>query len=182
MRSVVSLIVIGALAWPGNAGAEPPVQQQSIDWYAVRTTRPGDELIIIARDSRPVVRYFVQADDTSITVLNLASPSLPRRAARALRDLATTSPGQFGRLRSPGFELLLADNGFRLSSEGLFAADRKLADLDQLIETMTRDRLVEVKTTYHLPRGATVAIVTAIAVTAGLVMLAAFCNGACIGR
>src|SRR6266851_9415461 len=82
MRSLVSLMLMGALIWPGVVGAHAQGEQRPIDWYAVRCSRPGDELLITARGGRPIVRYFLQADDASITVLNLASPPLPWRAAR----------------------------------------------------------------------------------------------------
>src|SRR5712691_11355846 len=127
MRSLVSLMLMGALIWPGVVGAHAQGEQRPIDWYAVRCSRPGDELLITARGGRPIVRYFLQADDASITVLNLASPPLPWRAARALRDLASKDPGQFEHFRSPGFERQLAHSYLRLSSEGLFAGDQKLA-------------------------------------------------------
>ena len=128
------------------------------------------------------MRYFLQADDTTIPVLNVESPRLPWRAARAIRDLASTSPGQFERLRSPGFELQLADADLRLSSQGLYAGNRKLADFNQLVETLARDQVLSIKTAYHFPRGAAIAIAATAAALAALVILASACNGGCIGR
>ena len=74
------------------------------------------------------------------------------------------------------------DKDLRLSSEGLFADDRRVADFNQLVETIARDQLIAVKTAYHFPRGAAIAIVSTAAAVAGLLILAAGCNGGCFGK
>jgi hypothetical protein len=93
--------------------------------------------------SQAVERYFVSADDSGLTVLNLTDSTLPPAAVRALRGIASQHPEYLERAAKGGTFLL--DN-VRLTSSGVFVADRKVADLQRVVETSARTEVAEIKT------------------------------------
>ena len=113
------------------------------DWSRVRKLAPGTEVILTTDRSAPGRRYFVSADDSSLTVLNLTDPSLPAAAARALREIASQHGEYFeGAARGGTY---LVDN-LRLASAGVFVADRKIADLQRVVQTSARKEISRIET------------------------------------
>ena len=130
-----------------EAARQPTVQQSGpaeSEWPRVRKLAPGTELIVTVKRSQPADRYLVQAGDSDLTVLNLSAPALPTAARDVLRHVASTHPeymlaakkgGRFG------FE-----KNVRMGPDGVFVADRKIADLANVVEEYNRDDITEIKT------------------------------------
>jgi hypothetical protein len=98
---------------------------------------------VTIRGSQAAKRYFVSADDVGLTVLNLTDPTLPAAAARWLREIALQHREYFERAAKG--ETFLLDNP-RLTSAGVLVANRKVADLQHVVETGARKEVAEIRT------------------------------------
>jgi hypothetical protein len=123
------------------------------------------------------------ADETSLIVLDLAYPELPSAAVRILRDMATSHPEYFAAVQAPVF----VDRDLRVGPSGVFLTDRKVADLGQVVERISRTD-VETGTSIivmgqapALPRGAKIALGAGIGVAVCLIVplcrYVVFCRG-----
>ena len=113
------------------------------NWSRVSKLAPGIEIVVTVRSSQPGKRYFVRADESELTVLNLSNLTLPAAVTRVLRDIASNHREYFERAEKG--ETFLLDN-VRLVPDGVFVADRKVADLGQIIETIARNDVAQIKT------------------------------------
>ncbi len=113
------------------------------EWARVRTLQQGRAITVTSRGSQSATRYFLSADDSGLTVLNLTDPTIPAAAARTLRELASRH-GEYLEGAATGRTFLL-DN-LRLESARVFVGNRKVADLNDLIETRARQDVAEVAT------------------------------------
>jgi hypothetical protein len=114
------------------------------EWSRLRKLAPGTRVIVtIDGAAAGSIRYFVSADDTGLAVLNLTDQTLPVAATRALREIATKHPEYIDSAAKGG--TFLVDN-LRLASGGVFLADRKIADLQQVVEISERTKVAEVTT------------------------------------
>jgi hypothetical protein len=140
MRSAVSLALIACLTTAVPTGA----QEQREDWSRLLKLAPGTGIIVTVKGSEPLHRYFVAGDDSSLTVLNVDAPALPRAARAVLRDVASTHSQYFSAAQQGG-QFLLQKN-VRLGPEGVFVADLKVADLSEVVEQYPRDAVAEIET------------------------------------
>jgi hypothetical protein len=138
MRETVRLAAEPALVNAGQQAGE----STNADWSRVRKLEPGTEIMLTANGSQPRERYVLSTDESSITILNLADPTLPAGAREVLRHLAERNPAHFTDAQKGGTFLL--DKNVRLISEGVFVADRKVADLGSLVDTVARADIVEI--------------------------------------
>jgi hypothetical protein len=121
----------------------PQSASAAVEWSRVRQLEPGREITVTIRGSQGAKRYFVSADDHGITVLNLADPRLPDAAARGWRTIASQHREHLEGVAKGGTFLL---DDVRLSSAGVFVADRKVADLHDVVETSAREAVAEIRT------------------------------------
>jgi hypothetical protein len=77
-------------------------------------------------------------------VLNVDDPALPAAARDVLRDIASTHPEYFPAAEKGG-RFVLARN-VRVGPDGVFVADRKVADLVQVVERYGRADITEILT------------------------------------
>jgi hypothetical protein len=87
-------------------------------------------------------RIFVSADASGVTVLNLEAPSLSPAARHALRDLATRHPEYFAFMQA---SRSAEQDHVRLSRDGLFVADRKVAEFAEVVEAFPRQAVREIR-------------------------------------
>jgi hypothetical protein len=121
----------------------PQGASMDIEWSRVHKLEPGREITVTIGSSQPARRYFVSADDSGLTVLNLNDSTLPAAAVRALREMASQHR-EYLEAAAKGGSFLF--NNVRLAPAGVFVADRKVADLQQVVETSARKDVAEVKT------------------------------------
>ena len=169
MRSALSLILIMCLAGSVPVATQEPFARASVgpiassvrreaarvaagqptdsadpDWSRVRKLQPGTEIIVILNGAPPARRYFVAADVSELTVLNVTDSSLSTSAREMIRDVASRHPGHFTAAQRGATFLL--DDDVRLAPDGVFIAGRKVVDLAQLVERYGRPHIAEIKT------------------------------------
>jgi hypothetical protein len=114
-----------------------------VEWSRVRKIAPGTEITITVRGSQAAERYFVSVGDSRITVLNLTDRTLPVAAARALREVASQHREYLeGAVKGGIFQV----DDLRLAPAGVFLGERKVADLQDVVETTARNEVAEIKT------------------------------------
>jgi hypothetical protein len=147
-RSLLSLLLIASLS-TGCATAHgpraiddlPPGTQTIYDWARVRQLDASAEIAVSTRRARAAERTFLGVDDTRIVVLNLRSPALSPASGRALRAMAAQHPDVL--LAVPASGALVQDE-VRVSREGVFVANRKVAEFGEVVETIARDDVIEI--------------------------------------
>jgi len=158
MRQRTLALIVAVLASAGPAIAqegpsfavEPAwsgLQQPRADWSRVRKLAAATEVVVTVKGSQPGRRYFVLADESDLTVLNLTDPTLPPAARRVLLAM-TLNQREFFTAHKGAF----VDAEVRVSPDGVFVDNRKVADLQHIIETRARKDVVEMKTR-HKGRG-----------------------------
>jgi hypothetical protein len=136
-RLQISLALILALAAPA-AGQDRSADE---NWRRVSRLDAGEPILVTTRDVRSADRLFVSADGAGVTTLNLTDPSVPDEAARELRHVAEQHPEYLDGARAGrGFKW----NNVRVLSDGVFVGDRKVAELQQVLETPSRSEVAEV--------------------------------------
>jgi hypothetical protein len=120
--------------------ATPPLFSDA-DWSRVRRIEPGQEISLTAAHAPPVQRLVVSANDSEITILRLPDPALPPAVTRALRDTAHARPEHFNAIARG--ETFIVGN-VKMSSAGIFLSDRRVADLDHVVETIARPAVNEI--------------------------------------
>jgi hypothetical protein len=159
-------------------------QSQSSDiWLRLRTLEPGTAITVTVQGSPPGKRYVVLADEASLIVLDLAYPGLPTAAARILRDMATSHPEYFAEVHARVF----GDRDLRVGPSGVFLADQKVAELEQVVERISRTdveagtSIIVTRQVRALPRGAKIALGAGIGVAVCFVVpvcrYVVFCHG-----
>ena len=128
------------------------------------------------------MRYVVLATEDDLTVLNLTDAAVPHAAKSVLLDVASDQP-QFFEAARAGDRFVLHGN-VRLGPDGLFVADRKVADRAQVVERIMRREVCEIRGSERR-RGS---VVGAIAGAGGGLLLGGFlaanlaykqCGGSC---
>jgi hypothetical protein len=114
------------------------------DWSRVRKIVSGTEIIVIVTGLRPAKRYLVTLDESQLIVLNLTDPALPAAARDMLRDAASHHPEYITAAQTGGTFVL--QKSVHVGPDGVFVADRKVADLTQVVETIGRHDVVEINT------------------------------------
>jgi hypothetical protein len=153
MKSSISLCVVMCLVASPFAACATTHGPRQIDealaysgspvltWSRVGEIAAGAEIMVTTKNGQSGYRYFVMADRARLTVLNLTNPTLPAASIRILREMAAQHPENFVALDRTG---TLAQNNVRLGRDGLFLADRKVADLAAVVETISPNDVSEI--------------------------------------
>jgi hypothetical protein len=128
------------------AGADHPTQVPDPNWSRVRALPPGAEVMVTLKGTLPVHRYFVTADGSDLTVLNLTNPALSGAGTRGLRDLASNHPEYFT-ARTGTF----VGSDIRVGPDGVFVADRRVADFGQIVARIARTDVAEIASPVRTP-------------------------------
>ena len=108
----------------------------------VRKLAPGTEIIVTVTGSLAGKRYVVLADDEAeLTLLKLTDPKLPSVARGVLRDMAAKHPDD---LAAAARHSSFVNGTVRVAPDGVFVVDRKVVDLDQVIEHIARADVAEI--------------------------------------
>jgi hypothetical protein len=120
---------------PRDIDDAPPGATSLNDWSRVRELESPAEIVVTTRVAGGSTRVFVVADDSRVVVLNLGSSGLSPRSSRALRAIAVQHPDAF----SPGAAGSFVQDDVRIGRDGVFVADRKVAEFQDIVETIARD-------------------------------------------
>jgi hypothetical protein len=132
MKSAVVFALLASLATPSVSFAGQVRPSQS--WSEVQGWKPGWEVIASTRsDSRR--GYIISTDDTGMTFLNVTGVALRSDVIRTLRHAIVEHPDYLP--VADGVTLRL-DDRVSLTSVGLFVADQKVAEYDQIVERIAR--------------------------------------------
>jgi hypothetical protein len=131
--------------------ADQPAGFADVEWSRVRKLAPGIEIIVTVAGSQPGGRYVVRADESGLTLVNVADLSIPAAAEGVLRGVASNHPEYFSAAQQGGTFVL--EMSVRLAREGVFVGGRKVADLGRVVENIARSDVAEIKTR-HKGRGA----------------------------
>ena len=107
-------------------------------WKRVQRLDPGARVKITLEGAEPVERYFVQVNDTKLIVLNLSAPDLPKRQ---LLNMAIDNPSWIAGTSKTTYR----DNSLRIGPDGLFVKNRKVAQLNQVVEWIPREKVTAVQ-------------------------------------
>jgi hypothetical protein len=114
-------------------------EQASPGWSKVRRLEPGTEIIVIVGGAASRMRHAVLSDDSGLTVLNLENPGLTPDARLELLAVASDHPERLSRA-GPNF----AGRHVRVGPDGVFVADRRIADPGQIVERIARDDVQQI--------------------------------------
>jgi hypothetical protein len=134
MKSAVVFALLASLATPSVSFAGQVRPGQS--WSEVHRWKPGWEVTAwttTRSDSRR--GYIISTDDTGMLLLNVSGVELRADVIRTLRHAIVEHPDYFP--VADGVTLRL-DDRVSLTSVGLFVADQKVAEYDQIVERIAR--------------------------------------------
>ena len=153
----------------GDAARQAGTLKDS-DWSRVRRIAPGTEVTVTVRGSQAAKRYFVAANQSELTVLSLSHDQLPRAGADALRRTVVSHPEIF---TGAGTRGTFVDGAVRLTPDGVFVGNQKVADLIEIVVRLARADVIDVATDQFHYKGL---VITLAAVTAGVVILGSICS------
>jgi hypothetical protein len=107
-------------------------------WKRVQRLDPGARVKVAVDGAAPVERYFVQINDSKLIVLNLSAPDLPRRQ---LLNMAIDNPAWMAETGKTVYR----DNSVRVGPDGVFVKDKKVAELNQVVEWIPREKVTSVQ-------------------------------------
>lgn len=107
-------------------------------WKRVERFDAGTRVKITVEGSEPVERYFVQLSDKEVVVLNLTAPNLPKRQ---LLNMAIDNPVWIAGTSKTTYR----DNDLRVGPDGIFVKNKKVAELNQVIERIPRARVTAIR-------------------------------------
>jgi len=153
MKSACSMVIVALLVAPvaGCATTRGPRQIDAVGasgaptiwpWSRVGELAPGTDVMVTVKALPPRDRYFVLADEFAVTVLSLADATLPDSSRRTLRDMASHHPEYFAAMQTGG---TFGQDNVRVGRDGVFVANRKIAELGQVVETIARTDISEIR-------------------------------------
>jgi hypothetical protein len=106
-------------------------------WKRVQRMDPGTRIAVTAGGTTSE-RYLVQLSDTDLIVLNLTAPDLPKRQ---LINMAIDNPAWMAGTEKTTYR----DNNVRVGPDGVFVKDKKVAELNQVVERIPRDKVTAIQ-------------------------------------
>ena len=139
---VLTPFLAGCATAHGPRRMDDPSMPPTWPWSRVGELRPGAQ-IRVATSSAPLRdRIFVSVDNARVTIVAVDSLLMPPAAIQALREMATRHPEYFSAMHdASSFE----QDGVRLGRDGLFVADRRIAAFTDVVETLPREAVREIR-------------------------------------
>jgi len=110
-----------------------------VQWKRVQRLDPGAKITVAVDGGAPAERYFVKLNESELVVLNLTAEDLPKRQ---LIEMAKDNPEWMAGTAKTTFK----DNNLRVGPDGVFVKDKKVADLNQVVEHIARAKVTAIKT------------------------------------
>lgn len=159
MRRAVSVILICLLVAPPASAAQNI--GKPIEWQQVQTLKPGTEIVVrFARGGYRKVRLLF-ADEKVLFTMKLDAPRLPGRVERLLYGVEDGWPGLVEGAGS------YEDQRLRVSRDGIFDGNKRLADLADVIQRSPRADVREITAPpRHTSRNVRIGVAVAVSVVA----------------
>jgi hypothetical protein len=103
-------------------------------WKRAKRLEPGALVTVTVTGAQPVQRYFVLLDSVELVVMNLRIDGLPKRQ---LLNMAIDNPAWMAATSRTTYK----DNNIRIGPDGVFVKDKKLANLNDVVERIPRDKV-----------------------------------------
>lgn len=126
---------------PADSAARQGHPDPAADWSRVTRLRPGTEIHLTTVSTAAARRQVVQADRGSLTVLDLAHPSLGPAAVEALAATARRQPAALIRARESG-ELVAGE--LRVAPDGVFLGGHRLVRPALILLTIPRGDVLRI--------------------------------------
>jgi hypothetical protein len=107
-------------------------------WKRVERFDPGTRVKVTLEGATAAERYFVQLNDNVIVLLNLSAPDLPKRQ---LLNMAIDNPSWIAGTSKTTYR----DNNLRVGPDGVFVKDKKVAELNQVVEWVPRAKVAAIE-------------------------------------
>ena len=120
---------------------ERPTPSSGAQWSRVRDLDEGTEITVTANGVQTGVRYVIDSDDSSLTVLNVSGVS-DRNVTSALIDTAADRPERFIAARA-GKSYSLGDN-VHLVPDGVYLGTVRVASVAEVVARIPRDQVLEI--------------------------------------
>ena len=141
---MVLLLSVGAHARPAQSVTDPtqPSATRALDWTPVQQLESGREIEVTVKGLPPETRYFIFADESALTVLNLSDAALPEKARNVLRDMASHHPENL----AAAVQTLkqFESREVLVGRPGIFVSDQKVADFERVVERIARTDVVRI--------------------------------------
>jgi hypothetical protein len=134
MRSTISAAVIASMTVTSLSAAGTAAASE-VNWRKVQQLSPGTAITLTATGTSPRRCYVLAASDTSLKFLNISDLGLAPDTVKLLRQTAVAHPDVF--VVGPNSTVELG-KGVVLRSAGLFVAGQRVADYDQVVQTVAR--------------------------------------------
>jgi hypothetical protein len=162
MKRIIATILIGLLvAPPATAGQK---SGKPIDWQKAQKLKAGTEIELTVTGGQPTKVRLLFADEAILVTLKPDARKLPGRVRDALFGLGSKwlgilDEGQRGTV-----------DQVRVSQDGIFDRDKKLAELSQVVQQTPRGQVQAISETPHSKR----ALYIGIPALVGIVLLILF--------
>lgn len=130
--------LVNAIALVALVGTNVLLGADETMWKRVQRLDPGARVKVTVEGAAPIERYFVQVSDSTLVVLNLSMPDLPKRQ---LLNMATDNPAWMADTSKTTYR----DNSLRIGPEGVFVKEKKVAELNQVVEWIPREKVTAVQ-------------------------------------
>ena len=123
MKRIVAVILISLLVAPPALADQKP--GKPITWKKAQQLKAGTEVWLTVKDSPPAKVKVLFADDLTLVTLKPGTAKLPERVERVVLTTGSHWPDIVYRGGS------FMTGGVRVSQEGVFDGDQKVADFTQ---------------------------------------------------
>lgn len=164
MKRLIALFLVGLLvAPPASAGEKPG---KPIDWEKVQTLKGGTEIVLTVTASQPTKVRLLFADEATLVTLKPTASKLPGGVQKALFEIGAQWPSILNTGATYSSERL------RVSQDGIFNRDTKLAGLADVVRQTPREEVQQVAEPPHSHVARHIASAVAVAVGVLLILVA----------
>ena len=136
MKRVIAMILIGLLvAPPASAGQK---QGKPIDWQKAQKLKAGTEIELTVTGGQPTKVRLLFADEAILITLKPDAPKLHERVRDALFGLGSEWLGILNEGQRQTVDQV------RVSKDGVFDRDKKLAELSDVVQQTPRGDVKEI--------------------------------------
>ena len=136
MKRVIAAILIGLLvAPPASAGDKPG---KLIDWQKAQTLKAGTEIVLTVAGGRPTKVRVLFVNETTLVTLKPNTPKLPGGVEKFLIGVGPKWPAVLSGSATSAAEPL------RVSKDGIFDGDQRLAALADVVQQTSRGDVQEI--------------------------------------
>ena len=133
MKTLRRIVVIAAVC-----GMSVLVRADENMWKRVERFDPGTRVKISVQGEASAERYFVKLNEGEVIVLNLTAPNLPKRQ---LLNMAIDNPAWIAGTSKTAYR----NNSLRVGPDGVFVKDKKVAELNQVVEWIPRAKVTAIE-------------------------------------